>query len=518
MERNEGVRGMERYEWESSREPIAGECSLEHTLPDYMPEVRKILGVEARPIATGRYREEDRAEFSGILAYTVLYLDEEGKPAAVSLNGEYTVSVPCRGEADSMGCVDTEVENTVCRVTAPRKLSLRSALLHRVHLAMRAPLPSPDAEGCQYLRRKCLFRESATYESGEVAFSDGVAVSGTAPDSLRLLFCEGGYLSEEVRPTEGEVTSRGTVHVRILALGEEGQPMSFTARIPLSCRISAEQARAGDGCLVEGQITSVNVRATGDGDGGCRLEIDGTAECRVRLFRNAEAAVTVGAYSPVCRTELHRTPLSAEAVVGTASGHYTVSGNFPLAGEERPSLVLDTSATATVRKIAEDGERPVVLGDVKVKLLCAGTPDEEGRIPVFMTEGTHPFRLQAPISLPAGRNVRYECHVSAPWSRGRLEEGGYATDTELSMNLVAFAEESMSVIEKVTLHPEEAYDARSSGITVVYVSEGDTLWSLAERYHLTPEELALGNRLPFSGNEDAALGTSLDGVAFLLVE
>ncbi|MBO7292852.1 MAG: LysM peptidoglycan-binding domain-containing protein, partial [Clostridia bacterium] len=46
----------------------------------------------------------------------------------------------------------------------------------------------------------------------------------------------------------------------------------------------------------------------------------------------------------------------------------------------------------------------------------------------------------------------------------------------------------------------------------------DTLWSIAERYHTTPAAVAAANRLPFTGNEEAALPHSLDGVSYLLVE
>jgi hypothetical protein len=294
--------------------------------------------------------------------------------------------------------------------------------------------------------------------------------------------------------------------------------MSFTCRIPLERELTCEGLLPSDACLPTGQVTSVSVRATGDGEGGTRLELDGTAECRVLAYRNEEIAPTVGMYAPAYRTEVTRVPLTVERVLGTAHGHYTASGSVS-AGEERASLVLDSTATATVRKIAEEAGHPVVLGDVRVKLLLGGIPEgEETAIPCSSVEYTHPFRIEAPVEIPVAAEVRYECRVEPLFSRGRIEEGGYATDTELALSLAVFTSESISAVGSVTPHPEEAFPKREGEITVVYPEEGETLWSLAERYHTTPAALSRANRLGIEENEGAAAPASLDGVAYLLVE
>ena len=306
------------------------------------------------------------------------------------------------------------------------------------------------------------------------------------------------------------------MNARVLLSEEGGRPMSFTARIPISCELEAEGAAVGDTCLPCGQVSTLNVRVTGDGEGGSRLELDGVAECRVRLVRNEEVAPTVGMYSPACRSEVTRAPLTVEAVAGAAAGHYTVSGKTA-AGEERASLILDTAATATVRKVICEEGHPVVLGEVAAQLLLASAPDGEGRVACHAHEYRYPFRVVLPLGLSEGGDVRYECTCTAHAAQSRIEEGGYATDTELAVTLLALRGESVAAVTAVTLHPEERYPEREGLITVVYPEGGDTLFSLAERYHTTPAALAEGNHLPFTGNEEAALPTSLDGVAYLVI-
>ncbi len=506
------------YERDLGREAVALECSLEHTLPDYMPEIRKILRVDARPIEGGRYMEDGRAEFSGIVAFTVVYTGAEGKPTALSLNGDYTVSAPTSA-APKAAYLRAELESVSCRPLGPRRLLLKAQLRAVPHLLCELPLPYPE-EDCVRLVAPRESRRTAVSESGEIALSDTVAVPGIPPDQLSPLFCDGSLDIEECRVSEGGCTVRGSVHARVLALAEDGRPMSLETRIPIERELELELdgARPGDAALSAGQLTSLSVRATGDGEGGSLLELDGTCECRVCLYGNETVAPTVEMYSPAYRTEATRCRLTTEAFVGAAGGHYTASGSTAAVADERATLVLDTSPSVSVRKITEEGGRPVILGDVRVRMLLAGPAPEEGPTPCFSAEYTHPFRIEAPIRLPVGREVRYECTVTPILSRGRIEEGGYADDTELALSLAVFAPSTVAAVSELAVYPDEPYPTREGTLTVVYPKDDDTLFSVAERYHTTPAALALTNRLGELTNEEAAEPTSLDGIGFLLVE
>lgn len=507
------------YEYDGVREAIPAECRVEHTLPDYLPEIRRVLRVSARPLGVGRYLEGDRAEFSGTVAYTVVYTDGEGRTAAVTLNGEYTLTCP-RAEGDHpTPLAEAEVESTVCRLGGPRRLSLASTLRCRVHMPRTLSLSTPEGEGCERLTAPCRTRRTLLAEGGELAFSDGIAVPGIPADELRPLFCDGSLLLEECRVGEGSVRVRGTVLARVAVADSEGHPTCFSARIPIEREIACEGARAGDAPLPSGRVTSLGARVTGDGEGGTRLELDGVAECSLRLLRNEPIAPTVGLYSPFCPTDLTVTPTSLEALAGASFGNYTVSASFAApSGEERASRVLDTEAAVLVRKVTREGDRPVVMGDITVRMLLVGEPTEEGATPCFPAEHTYPFRLSLPITLPGEEELRFDCRAEALAAHGRIEEGGFAADTELAVSLSAFSAGGVSAVTAAVLHPEEPYTRRRGSVTVVYPDGEDTLWSIAERYHTTPGAVAAANRLPFHGNEEAALSHSLDGVSYLLVE
>ncbi|MBQ2718715.1 MAG: LysM peptidoglycan-binding domain-containing protein [Clostridia bacterium] len=519
MEQKETTRFGGSIESDGCREAITAEAGVEHTLPDYMPEVRKLLRIDARAIPSGRYVEDGRCEFSGIVAYTVVYTDGEGHLSAVSLNGDYTVTCRLGGMgAPAAATADIEVESTVCRLGGPRRIHLRSTLRCRPHLVERTELTPPDTAGYECLSRPVLHRRTLTAETGEMAIYDSLSVAGLTPDEVRPLFCDGSFQPTECRAADGAVTLRGYANVRVVALGREGAPLGFSSRIPVERELSLEGAAAGDVPLVVGRPTTLSVRATSDGEGGTRLELDGAVECEVRIIKNTESTPLLGLYSTACPTELTTRTHTVERSLGSAVGSYTVSGSTAAVGEERAATVLDVAPTATVRKVIAEGGRAVVLGDVKLGLLLSGVPTgEDTEVPCFSVEYVHPFRIESELSVPAGSDVRYECCVNAVSSRARIEDTGYATDTELSLALTAYAPTPLTVVEGVRPLTDTPYPTRESSITVVYPEEGDSLWSVGERYHTTVAALTASNRL---GEEERfpADPETLSGVGYLLVE
>ena len=148
---------------------------------------------------------------------------------------------------------------------------------------------------------------------------------------------------------------RASVQVRVLAVSEDGRPLSYTATVPVERELACEGAAVGDGCLPVLTVTSVNVRPSGDGSGGTRLEIDGTAEIAARVFGNAKITLVRALYSPTYRTESECRQRTMERLLGTAFCNYTVSGACPVPpGEERAALILDAVALPTVRRVSEE--------------------------------------------------------------------------------------------------------------------------------------------------------------------
>ena len=82
---NEGILEKERLDAKENGyierdvcgEVITSEAAGEYVLPDYQPEIRKILHVRAAVLPSGKYLGGAKAEFAGTVAHTVLYTDAD---------------------------------------------------------------------------------------------------------------------------------------------------------------------------------------------------------------------------------------------------------------------------------------------------------------------------------------------------------------------------------------------------------------------------------------------------------
>ena len=109
------------------------ESAGEYTLPDYQPEIRRVLRVRTRVLPSGKYRRGGRAEYAGLCVHTVLYSAGDGSLASAEVSSEYGFSFPADDEA-IISMTPPIVEGVSCRLGGPRKLAIRAVLAFTPHV------------------------------------------------------------------------------------------------------------------------------------------------------------------------------------------------------------------------------------------------------------------------------------------------------------------------------------------------------------------------------------------------
>ncbi|MCQ2433408.1 MAG: DUF3794 domain-containing protein, partial [Clostridia bacterium] len=111
------------------------ETGCEYTLPDYLPDIRKILRVQAEPRVTGRYLSGEKAELEGTVSASVVYMAEDGTLHICPIENTFGQNIPISGlDENTTAIFHTRVDNNTCRLTGPRKLNLRHKLKTQVHV------------------------------------------------------------------------------------------------------------------------------------------------------------------------------------------------------------------------------------------------------------------------------------------------------------------------------------------------------------------------------------------------
>ena len=85
---------------------VTTDVTEDFTLPDYQPEIRRVVGVRATPAIDGKYLSGDELEADGGITYTVLYVGGDGNLAQTSQTSSYTAAIPVKSEDDRFSAGD----------------------------------------------------------------------------------------------------------------------------------------------------------------------------------------------------------------------------------------------------------------------------------------------------------------------------------------------------------------------------------------------------------------------------
>ena len=475
---------------------ITLETNSELSLPDYLGEISRLLRVWPRVLPPRRFISGGTAEFTGRICYDVLYAGDNGRLHHVDMEDTYSFSLPCQGEgASPVAFLLPDV--VVGRVVAPRRLSVRC----RMH-----------AQACTYLQREiglalppeerecaCLLGE--TIESGRYFTGIGDAVElqesfelpGQAP---RVILSRGEVFLPEVTAARGVVRCRGEVVVTLLCCegGEGGEaaeaplPFAVSRSLPFTAEVPLEGVSAEDTARAVGVVESLREAVEGN-----RASLSVGVLLQVEAAGHETTCYVRDLFLPHKKTECVTAPHKSFVPTLCKNQNYSLSATPTLAEAGLPSgaTVIDACADAEITEKSFKEGQMTVRGDVHCQLL-------------YCTLGEWGVReLKIPFSIPLGGAVESALLLpSVPICRVQQEATGLRVAAELV--LAALGGSEVSFLPVLEVHTSPLAREAASDLEFYYPAKDETLWEIARRFALPPEEIAAANGF------DAVLDTAPD--------
>lgn len=492
---------------------VVTEISSDFSLPDYQPEIKRLLSVRTTVSPTDKYVGANEAEFSGTVGYTILYSGNDGALYCTSQVGEYHFTVPMESTVDfelgdGLVCdVETESEASAGRVIAPRKLSVKCRLRSRIRI-YGTRLFSENIKGASEESLQRLFvsgecKETFVGTSEPIHLSDEI-LTEAGEETLRVISADAVVSVNEVGSGSGCVNCRGEVVLKLLCTREiDGNGIfSQQRRIPYSGSIPVDGAEVN--CTPSARGTVKDIALTVE-EGRILCEIAVCLEARAE--RNAHVSFTKDAYSTEADGACSFCTMRLPAFVRTHSGNFSLNTtlSFEEAGIRRDATIADLSLFPYVVGLENENGRYVLSG----KCRCCALISVDGDM------GMQEFELPFRYVTEGGREgvSDYDANVLASACRVRTDGERIHVDAELSVNLSVHTEREIQVMNAAEL--TEPLLRPAASYLIAYPSKEDSLWSVAKRYHRPIGEIARMNPLVEGPAADAA--DSLAGVNFLMV-
>lgn len=488
---------------------VITEMSNDFTLPDYQPEIKRLLHVSASVLPPTKYVGDSESEFCGGIDYYVLYTGSDNQIYCAPLSSEYKVNVPMdKNElalANMTSDADIVPETVTGRVTSPRKLNIKCKMRTRARMYGDAPIDMSYTSmggANQVLLGVKEISKRIFAQSDMIRLSDEM-IQPSGADEIRVINAHGSVMINEKSTSANAVNCKGELYIKLLMCREgDGVPYSVVRRVPFSTSLAVEGADIECESGVRGSVCEMSINVE---EG--RIGIEAGIMLEASVSKKEERKYVKDIYSTLNKTECTYTDLPVLTDGRAFNANFTQSDSMTLeeAGLTPEHKILDVMGCAYPDSASMDAGRWIFGGKSKFALLV----EKDGEYSVCEIELPYKYSTEARNSENA-----YACTSADIISaRARLDGERVGVDAEIMLRCITSDRDTVKMLNSVSFGDVRE---RSGGDCIVfYPSSTDSIWDVAKKYSTTVAELVETNKLTVSQSPDDT-GT-LDGIKYLII-
>lgn len=475
------------------------EVNSDFSLPDYQPEIRRLLSTRVNVLPPSEYVGNDSAEFSGDLIYHILYIGNDSQLYSASLSDTYSLSAPIEYSSRSFSPDELSIissvspESALTRVLAPRKLNVRAKLRFDVEILSPASLApringSHDPDGMENLIVDSPARILLSASSQPTSLSDFIPLDSPT-ESARIVDCSTNVFITECLPAQDKINCRGSVYLKVLYCNdsESELPLFLTRKIPFSVSIDADGVDSAFEVCAKGFATDEKFDIEENGI-NCEMFISVCACAQ----KNDSFSYIKDAYSVKCTSRCEYQSADIPIALKCTNANITQSNSLPL-DELKISpdaKIIDVNANARVDELDVDSGKAVLRGECHYEVLHS-LNDEYAT-----TELSVPFKCELDLrgaALSSNSDLVQKTNADVISSKARSDGEKLLLDSEIAFSTVIGGSRSIDALSEMSFGDE--IEKRKSEILICYPERSDTLWSVSKRYAEKTEKIKLQNAI-----------------------
>ncbi len=488
MEYHLTKRQLQRAEY--AQNPAAEKpVDVDLTLPDYCPDIERILSCGLIPEIRMTNISSDRLNVEGAATVRVMYTDSAGSARAYEYSSPFSESFPLK-EGMSDGALNVEAKQGYlnCRALSPRKLSLHGAFSLRVETAVRTDFEYcgyDDSDDLQIKKEELNISSACGMCTESFTVQEDIPVNDEVGDILAHRLCA---RITELKAAYGKLMLSAELRLELLytGKGEKREPMCMSCSVPVSrvidCSGAAQDTVTDAQLSVLGDTLRLNDDAL-DGSGllGLEARLGFSAVC----YKEESVELMTDAFSVERDTRLETEPATFESGVSCLS--FTDIGKADVGLDEKIGKVIDVHCERVSVSAMESGG--TVMLSAK---LCAGIMYENSDGELRYAEREAEFSYKPDLG---GLDNVIRVRAYADSLSYRLKgDSTLELRAEICYKLCCCRRISLSVIGGISAD-DSAEPKRDSALVLYYAQDGEKVWDIAKRFSSRPEDIAAENGL-----------------------
>ena len=231
--RTEVLQGTEVVFDGCQKQPV----DLTLSLPDYCPDIQRILKCQIYPCITSKSIVGDSLEVNGNTMLRILYVDSVGLPIRCCEKiSTFTTNIPMKKTLDNpIAFVKAKVEYVNCRATSPRKLDIHGAFSVCAKVLEHVPQDILcDIEGDDIQQMKSEIEASNIAGMTQEAFSvsEVLEISSGKQAAETIIRSDCSITMDDMKVLDNKLILQGEVIVKILYSSGMGETLPDIWSIP----------------------------------------------------------------------------------------------------------------------------------------------------------------------------------------------------------------------------------------------------------------------------------------------
>ncbi len=471
---------------------------LDFSLPDYCPDIQKILKCQVTPLITAQNLVGDRLEVEGVATLRVLYLDTAAETIRCSENSHpFSVSIALRQSADNaISFTRARVEYVNCRATSPRRLDVHGAfsVCAKVIRQTQEEVVS-RIEGSDIEQKTVTLDVSRSAGLAQQQFSvtEVLEIGGGKPPAETVVRNGVTACVQDFKIVSNKLILRGEAVLRVLYSPGIDSPAleAMEYEIPFSQMIDCAGVTEECVCDVSLEVMNCKVDIKSDSSGeNTLLETEIKLMATARAWQDAQITTVTDAYSTQYELSADYRQRAFERLTGILSDTCTQKYTMEFDGGGVSKIIDLWNEISTVS--AEIQNRQISYkGRLNVCLLAL---DSEGK----------PFYQERMFDYMFSRDYSGSCASARCEPRVLLQELSYRITGAASVEIKADIKLGAAVFEQTSCravsdisadeeHPREK--DTSAALTIYYADPGESLWDIARVYCTSADAIREENGL-----------------------
>lgn len=483
-------------------EIIFDECQeqpvdLDFSLPDYCPDIQRILKCQVYPRITMRSISGDRLELEGTACVKLLYLDEEKqKVRSCEHSNPFSVSFNLRGTPQNpVVFTKARVDYINCRAVSPRKLDIHGAfsicakVISKANQDVVCDIPEPGIQ-----QRKKSLQVSSVVSTAQQMFSvnEVLEISQGKPEAESILRTDVTAVVHDTKTVANKLILKGEALIKVLYVGnlEEGELETMEYSIPVSQIVDADGLEENSACDAKMDVLGyeVQIRTDSAGDDSL-LAVDIKMAASVIAYTDTEIQIVTDAYSTQYDLELEYKNMEFDHLLEFIKDSY-INKNTVDVGMGITRVIDVWNEISSIHAQEENGQ---ILFKGKFNA-CILAVSNEGE-PIY-TEKMIDFEYSHDWT---GKPDSVTCDAAmtvVSLSYRITGSNGIEIRAELGLSASVHRSESCKAICYVSADESRPKPKDSAASLILYYADaGENIWDIARRYCTSVEAIQSENEL-----------------------